>query len=101
MCSSCHNGVAFTDELPHQSFKPATAIKTPSLLNIALSAPYMHDGSLETLADVVDHYASVDGFDGSGAPDAREAALLRDETELRPIDLTADERQDLIAFCAR
>ena len=32
--------------------------KTPSLRNVALTAPYMHDGRMETLAEVVEHYNS-------------------------------------------
>jgi cytochrome c peroxidase len=57
------------------------AFKTPSLRNVALTAPYMHDGSVTTLADAVD----LEVY-GRGA---------RDE---RPLILTPAEHVDLIAF---
>ena len=53
--------------------------KTPGLRNIALTAPYMHDGSLKTLEEVIDFYNY-----GCG-----------DDTEL---DLTLQEKGDLVAF---
>ncbi len=63
------------------------AFKTPSLRNVALTAPYMHDGSLKTLQDVIDFY--VGG--GSSNP-------WLDE-EMKALDfLTFPERADLLAF---
>ena len=62
------------------------AFRTPSLRNVALTAPYMHDGSLPTLADVVRFY------DGGGFPSAGLDPLIR------PLALSADERSDLVAF---
>ena len=71
-CESCHQGWNFTDGLFHDTGLPATndpgrymftrnendrnAFKTPGLRNIALRAPYMHDGSLKSLREVVEHY---------------------------------------------
>lgn len=60
--------------------------KTPSLRNVALTAPYMHDGSLATLQDVIDHYDR--GGTGRAGQDPR----------IRPLGLTAAEKQDLVAF---
>ena len=57
------------------------AFKTPSLRNVALTAPYMHDGSLATLADVVDFYAS-----GCAAG--------------QPVSWSVQEKRQLIAFLA-
>jgi cytochrome c peroxidase len=63
------------------------AFKTPSLRNIALTAPYMHDGSLKTLKDVIDFY--VGG--GTSNPHL--------DKEVRALDfLTGQERADLLAF---
>ena len=63
------------------------AFKTPHLRNIADSAPYMHDGHLKTLKEVVDFYV--------GAGNSNE---FRDE-EIHELDhLSGDERTDLIAF---
>jgi cytochrome c peroxidase len=62
------------------------AFRTPTLRSIAKTAPYMHDGSQRTLADVVDFY--VGG--GSSNP-------YRDK-ELKELQLTGQERQDLVAF---
>jgi cytochrome c peroxidase len=63
------------------------AFRTPSLRNVAETAPYMHDGSLKTLKEVVDFYV------GGG-----NANPYRDK-EIRPLThLTRQERSDLIAF---
>ena len=60
--------------------------KTPSLRNIQLTAPYMHDGSLRTLDNVVDFY-NVGGEDNP----------YKDQ-RLVPLGLTQDEKADLVAF---
>jgi len=62
------------------------AFKTPTLREVTRTAPYMHDGSLATLEDVVDFY------DGGGKPNP----YL--DTELRRLDLTPTEKQALITF---
>jgi cytochrome c peroxidase len=63
--------------------------RVPSLRNVARTAPYMHDGSKATLADVVRHYSEVDQERLHGDDGARIVRALR---------LTAQERADLIAF---
>jgi cytochrome c peroxidase len=60
--------------------------KVPGLRNVAASAPYMHDGSLATLEDVVDQY------DRGGSGDAHT------DPQIRPLGLTPDEKADLLAF---
>lgn len=60
--------------------------KTPSLRNVALTAPYMHDGSLRRLEDVVDFY------DRGGIPNP----LL--DPRIRPLALTAQDKADLVDF---
>ena len=60
--------------------------KTPGLRNVALTAPYMHDGSLATLREVVDFY------DAGGAPNE----LL--DPAIRPLHLSDTEKDDLVAF---
>ncbi len=62
------------------------AFKTPTLRDVALSAPYMHDGSLKTLEAVIDYY------DRGGTKNP----WL--DQEIRPLSLTAQEKQDLLAF---
>ncbi|MDH5473176.1 MAG: cytochrome-c peroxidase [Gammaproteobacteria bacterium] len=68
------------------------AFKTPTLRNIAVTAPYMHDGSLKTLEEVVDFYNNggrlkdtdpVSGFLSGG---------------IRPLKLSEQEKKDLVAF---
>jgi cytochrome c peroxidase len=61
--------------------------RAPTLRNIARTAPYMHDGSMATLSDVIDHYAA-----GGRAAHANRSPLLR------PFTLTVQERADLLAF---
>jgi cytochrome c peroxidase len=60
--------------------------KVPSLRNVALTAPYMHDGSLATLEDVVEHYSKGGSMNENADPN------------IRPLDLTAREKADLVAF---
>ncbi|HET7751970.1 MAG TPA: cytochrome c peroxidase [Terriglobales bacterium] len=63
------------------------AFRTPSLRNIARTAPYMHDGSLKTLKDVVDFYIGA----GNSNPYL--------DKRIKPLDfLTGQERADLLAF---
>jgi cytochrome c peroxidase len=63
------------------------AFKTPSLRNIALTAPYMHDGSLKTLKDVIDYYI------GGGNSNAQL------DKNIHVLDfLSGEERADLLAF---
>lgn len=67
------------------------AFRTPSLRNIALSAPYMHNGAFLTLEEVIEFYA-----DGGG----REFGLTAEQVDekVRGFDLTEQETTDLVAF---
>ena len=100
-CSNCHSGWNFTDDSFHDIGLASEdlgrsevlgadvlqhAFKTPGLRNIVERAPYMHDGSLQTLAEVVDHYDH--GFVAR--------ASLSDE--MKQLGLSGDEKSDLIAF---
>jgi cytochrome c peroxidase len=69
--------------------------RTPTLRNIALTAPYMHDGSLPTLAEVIAHYADPFSLDEQGN---HVAMNPRVDSRLRGIQLDASERSDLEAF---
>ncbi len=101
-CSSCHEGWNFTNEgfqdiglptsdvgrgefLP-QIIKMNHAFKTPGLREIANRGPYMHDGSIRTLEDVVEHY-------NRGGVDRRSRSDL-----IQPLRLTEQDKQDLVAF---
>ncbi len=104
-CAACHVGANFTDEKYHNlgvgmaaekpdvgresvTKNPADrgAFKTPTIRNVALTAPYMHDGSQKTLEEVVDWYAK------GGHPNP----TLSDK--VRKIDLSAEEKKDLVEF---
>lgn len=63
--------------------------RAPTLRNVARTAPYMHDGSVPTLAAVVEHYAA--------GGRARPVGPGRDP-QLRPLDLSTGERRALVAF---
>ena len=101
-CMLCHVGWRFTDDRFHdiglRSRDPGRsavpdgtpgrkAFKTPSLRELAYTAPYMHDGSLPTLLAVVAHYSG--GF-------VRRATLAPNMN--RQLRLTAQEKADLVAF---
>jgi cytochrome c peroxidase len=107
-CTACHVGPNFSDEKLHNtgiawsatsgSFldegraaitrQPGDrgAFKTPTLREVEHSAPYMHDGSIDTLDAVVDYY------DRGG----NRHALL--DPELRPLGLSESEKRVLVAF---
>jgi cytochrome c peroxidase len=85
-CSECHQGFNFSGEsryAGHSKTKPALvrngvthgAFRVPTLRNVELTAPYMHDGSIATLDDVIARYVVA-----------------------RKLTLTTDEQSDLIAF---
>jgi len=68
------------------------AFKTPTLRNIEMTAPYMHDGSLKTLKDVIIHY-----HNGGVTPaSAKVNAYL--SGGIRPLNLTEAQIDDLVAF---
>jgi cytochrome c peroxidase len=71
--------------LEHRNFGE---FRVPGLRNVALTAPYMHNGSLATLAEVVRHYSELD-------PDRLHAD---GENILKPLRLTSEESADLVAF---
>jgi cytochrome c peroxidase len=97
-CTACHVGPNFTDERTHNTGVAwlndtladegagRGAFKTPTLREIARTAPYMHDGSLRTLADVVDFYERG----GNRNPHL--------DREIRPLRVTLDEKRALVAF---
>jgi cytochrome c peroxidase len=102
-CFRCHPAPHFTDtyvtaDLPFPEIAfhdiglatDITRVRAPSLRNVALTAPYMHDGSLASLSDVIDLYKSG-GL--AGARDRKEHSAY-----VRPFTLTATEKDDLIAF---
>jgi cytochrome c peroxidase len=72
--------------------------KAPTLRNIALTSPYMHDGSIETLAGVIEHYErggrliAAGPYAGDGSRNPYRSEFVRGFT------LSAQERADLIAF---
>jgi cytochrome c peroxidase len=65
------------------------AFKTPDLRNVLVTGPYFHDGSQETLWDVIDHYNKGDGL--------RNPYL---DEDIQPLALTEQEIDDLVAFLA-
>lgn len=104
-CALCHQDFNFTDNGFHNIGlrEPAGAedpgrfahkkvavlkgaFKTPTLRDVALTAPYMHNGAYATLAEVVDHYDR--GGDAKANLDAN----------MKPLGLTAEERRDLVQF---
>jgi cytochrome c peroxidase len=69
--------------------KDIASFKTPDIRNVLVTAPYFHDGSQETLWDVIDHYNKGDGLQNP----------YLDE-DIQPLALTESEIDDLVAFMA-
>ncbi|MEQ1635458.1 MAG: cytochrome c peroxidase [Methylococcales bacterium] len=78
---------AVTDELAQLG-----AFKTPTLRNIALTAPYMHDGSLKTLKDVMIHY------NNGGVSNAKDKVNDFLSGGIRPLNLMDSQLDDLVDF---
>ena len=105
-CTACHVGPNLTDEGFHNTGvawrdgefldrgrftvtrkeKDRGVFKTPTLREVERTAPYMHDGSLATLEEVIEYY----NRGGNRNPHL--------DTELRPLKLTAEEKKALVAF---
>ncbi|MDA0973361.1 MAG: cytochrome-c peroxidase [Bacteroidetes bacterium] len=102
-CSSCHSGFNFTDysfqnnglyeqyaDSGRFRFTGVEAdrdlFKVPSLRNIGFTAPYMHDGSIETLEEVIEHYSE-------GLSEHRHRAA-----QLKPFHFNKTEKKSLLAF---
>jgi cytochrome c peroxidase len=107
-CQTCHVSFNFTDENYHNlgvGWDAGTktmadkgrhdvtkadidtgAFKTPTLRDVALTAPYMHDGSEATLADVIEFYDRG----GNANPQL--------STKIKKLNLTEQERKDLESF---
>jgi cytochrome c peroxidase len=105
-CSECHNGPNLTDNKYYslgtvaapgspndlgryevtKKAEDRNAYKTPALRNVALTAPYMHDGSVATLEEVVEFY------DRGGDAGPNKSNLIY------KLNLTAQEKADLVAF---
>ena len=72
--------------------------RAPTLRNIALTAPYMHDGSLPDLGAVLDFYAAG-GRNVESGPNAGDGRVnLRKNAFIRGFEMTAEERAELLAF---
>lgn len=102
-CIKCHNGFMFTDQsftnnglyidYPDSGRIRLTGLevdravfKVPSLRNVGLTAPYMHDGRLKSLDAVIDHYQTG----GKAHPNKN--------IFIKPFMLSTQERLDLLAF---
>jgi cytochrome c peroxidase len=97
-CNSCHAGPNFSDEQFHNTgvaWRDGRLLdigaskgdfKTPTLREVARTAPYMHDGSLATLEDVVEFYSQ------GGRPNP----YL--DPEIRPRNFSLEEKRALAAF---
>jgi cytochrome c peroxidase len=72
--------------------------KVPTLRNIAVTAPYMHDGSIATLSEVLDHYAAGGRTitDGNNAGVGKDSPLK--DKLVNGFELSGRERADVIAF---
>jgi len=75
-----------------EDFSDIGAFKTPTLRNVAVTFPYMHDGSLKTLEEVVDFYNNG----GRVNPDDPLTPFL--SGGIKPLDLSDEEKADLVAF---
>lgn len=99
-CNECHSGPTFSDEWHHNVGLSQVGgvtklgvedgrFHTPTLRNVGLTPPYMHNGALADLWDVVDFYRF--GGHNSGFPGTKDALIA-------PLNLSDAEVDDLVAF---
>ena len=69
--------------------KDIASFKTPNIRNVLVTGPYFHDGSQETLWDVIDHYNKGDGLQNPYL-----------DGDIQPLALTESDIDDLVAFMA-
>jgi len=84
-------------EITHDP-KDMGRFKAPSLSNISLTAPYMHDGSIQTLEEAIDHYAAGGRTIATGPYAGVGSINPLKSTFIQGFELTEQERQDLLAF---
>ncbi len=85
-CIRCHVGPNLTDEALHNTGVGMGSFKTPTLREVARQGPYMHDGSLSTLEDVIDYY------------DKGGNKVMGLDAEMQELHLTAEEKSGLVEF---
>ena len=102
-CSTCHSGPMFSDfsyynlgiaentkrDSPDKGQFNKFNFRTPTLRNVALTAPYMHNGTHETLEDVLDYY-------NEGKTENPEIGHIN--FKIKPLELSKDEVGSIIAF---
>lgn len=102
-CANCHNGVLFDgwnreniglDADPTDMGDGEGRFKVPSLRNIAVTAPYMHDGRFNTLEEVIDHYDHGVQMN----PSLNWSLLDSTGVGARRLGLTSVEKKALVAF---
>jgi cytochrome c peroxidase len=93
-CIQCHNGVNFNQpvfqSLPHFTTGlsiDSAKVKVPTLRNLAFTAPYLHDGSIETLLQVIEQY------EAGGS-----ASVNNKHPFIKGFKLNSQERRDLLSF---
>ncbi len=110
-CASCHSGTLFTDQSFRNNGLPVDPqykdvgrhritgldedmykFKVPTLRNIELTFPYMHDGRLKTLMDVLNHYS--DGMVDSETLDP----MFKEQNSVKGISMTDQEKEQIITF---
>ncbi len=102
-CASCHSGFMFTDEKYHNTgleshyfdhgryyvtgnIYDKGKFMTPTLRNVEVSGPYMHNGELESLEEVIEHY-------NSGG-----SQFINKDTIIKPLKLSEQQQEDLVNF---
>jgi Cytochrome c peroxidase len=115
-CSQCHFGINFSGPIVQRGKAPPPALfanngsavqgdeglaaetkrqqdrgrfRVPTLRNVALTAPYMHDGRFATLEEVIEHYVA-------GGKHADSIGVV--DSQIRTLDLSAAEKGDLVEF---
>ena len=102
-CVNCHSGPMFSDfnlynlgidhnpkrKEPDNGMQDAHKFRTPTLRNISLTAPYMHNGMHETLEDVMNYY-------NIGVSENKDIKVI--DSKIQPLNLTHVEIQSIIAF---
>jgi cytochrome c peroxidase len=107
-CARCHSGSMFSDYQTHvlsvpdnpklsasdSGVKGTYAFRTPSLRNVSLTAPYMHNGVFQSLAQVVNFYERI----GDGNSQNPHVARQQLDANVRRINLRNNQQAQIVAF---
>ncbi|HMG16344.1 MAG TPA: cytochrome c peroxidase, partial [Saprospiraceae bacterium] len=106
-CNNCHSGPNFNQFIgakrPEDNFQKfgfsetGNKFRIPSLRNLSFTSPYLHDGSAESLLDVLNDYENANRYRNFGQRDVQDSSILTIQTKLDN-QMSMEDKMNIIAF---